>query len=340
MRIASRLASIVVLASAGTTLAQPGDTVGAEALFREGKRLLKEGKVAEACDKLAASEHLDRSIGTLLNLADCREKNHQLATAWATFLEAASTARGAGDPAREAEARKRANALEPHLSYLTINVPDASKVDGLVIKRGDLLVDPALWNQGVPIDTGAYEISGRAPGHEPWATRVQITSEAQHASVEVPRFKQLADLTEAVAKIEPAKSAAPGDARDDEAGEPPVTEHRAFTALRYASATSAAVGVLALTGGLVVGLKARELQHQSDAICPDTTCSDPHGLDLNHRARSDLMASEILLGAGGAAVVAATVLWFVGAPGASGERVGVVPSMTAGQAGLAVVGRF
>ena len=340
MMIASRTVLFAVLVSAGTSFAQPGDTVGAEALFREGKRLMKEGKLAEACDKLAASEHLDRSIGTLLNLADCREKNHQLATAWATFLEAASTARSAGDPAREAEARKRANALEAHLSYLTISVPDASKVDGLVIKRGDQLVDPALWNQGVPIDTGAYEISGQAPGHEPWSTRGQISGEAQRASVEVPRFKQLADMTKAVAKIDPPKSAAPAESGDDETSDTPVVEHRTFTPLRYASATTAAVGVIALTGGIVVGLKARDLQHQSDAICPDATCSDARGLDLNNRARSDLMTSEILFGVGGAALVTATVLWFVGAPAETAERVSVVPRVTAGEAGLAVVGRF
>ena len=244
MMTVDRLTILVLLISAGTAVAQPGDTVGAEALFREGKRMMKDGKTAEACEKFAASEHLDRSIGTLLNLADCREKNHQLATAWATFLEAASAARSAGDGKREGEARTRASALEPHLSYLTISVPDASKVEGLVIKRGDQLVDPALWNQGVPIDTGAYEISGQAPGHEPWSTRVQINVEGQRASVEVPRFKQLADMTKAVAKIDPPKTAAP-EQGDDEASDQAAVEPHTFTPLRYAAVTSAAVGVLA-----------------------------------------------------------------------------------------------
>ena len=91
MMTVERLTLLALLISAGTAVAQPGDTVGAEALFREGKRLLKDGKTAEACDKFAASDHLDRSAGTLLNLADCREKNHQLATDAASI----STARRA-----------------------------------------------------------------------------------------------------------------------------------------------------------------------------------------------------------------------------------------------------
>jgi hypothetical protein len=339
MMTVERLPLLAILISAGTALAQPSDTVGAEALFREGKRLMKDGKTAEACDKFGASVHLDRSAGALLNLADCREKNHQLATSWATFLEAASAARSAGDGKREGEARTRASALEPHLSYLTISVPDASKVEGLVIKRSDQIVDPELWNQGVPIDTGAYEISGQAPGHEPWSTRVQITAEAQRASVEVPRFKQLADMTKAVAKIDPPKSAT-SEQGDDEGSEQPAAEPHTFTTLRYAAVSSAAVGVLAVAGGIIVGLKARDYQHQSDAICPDATCSDPHGLDLNSKARGDLMTSEILFGVGGAAIAGAAVMWFVGAPRATTERVSLIPSVTASHAGLAVIGHF
>src|ERR1044071_9787666 len=46
----------------------------AEALFRDGRALIKAGKLASGCDRLAASERLESSVGTLLNLGDCREK--------------------------------------------------------------------------------------------------------------------------------------------------------------------------------------------------------------------------------------------------------------------------
>src|SRR5262245_36758792 len=107
-------------------------SVEAEVLFRDGKKLMKEGKLAEACDKFEASDRLESSVGTLLNLADCREKNGQLASAWIAFRKAATVAKQAGNDAkREAEARRRASALEGKLSYLTIAVPEGSRVAGL-----------------------------------------------------------------------------------------------------------------------------------------------------------------------------------------------------------------
>jgi len=331
MTFAERFLLAVAVVAAAPHAAR-ADAVGAEALFREGKRLMKDHQIAAACDKFEASNRLDASVGTQLNLADCREKNGQLATAWATFLEAASAARAAGDAARETEARSRAGTLEPRLAYLTISVPAASHVDGLVIKRGDVAIDPALWNQGVPIDTGAYEITGQAPGHEPWSTRVQIDRDGQKLGVEVPRFKQLADLGPAVvAKPAPAD---PGPASDDGEPEPPRVEESRFTTLRKAALVTAGVGVAAIAGGIGFGLTARDLQHQSDALCPATACADPHGLDLNRRARRDALASEILFGAGGVAVAGAVVLWIVGAPAR------VTPTMTDRQVGLAFNGTF
>ena len=94
MTIVRAIAIAGVIAAAAPVRAQ---SVEAEVLFQEGKKLLKEGKIAEACDKLEASDRLESSIGTLLNLADCREKTGQLASAWAAFVKAAQSAKRSGD---------------------------------------------------------------------------------------------------------------------------------------------------------------------------------------------------------------------------------------------------
>ena len=84
-------------------------SAGAEALFREGRTLIKQGQLDAGCDKLDQSEKIEASIGTLLNLGDCREKQQRYATAWAAFRKAESLAKLKGsEPKRMAEAKRRA----------------------------------------------------------------------------------------------------------------------------------------------------------------------------------------------------------------------------------------
>src|SRR5262245_11606925 len=163
------VALAVVAAMASSARAQSAE---AEVLFREGRKLIKDGNLAAGCDKLAASERIETSIGTLLNLGDCKEKLGKLASAWGAFTKAEAIARRAGDDKRQAEARKRAAAIEPRVAKLVIEV--TRKVDGLVIRRDGEIVDPATWQVAVPIDPGTYAITAEAPGHVAWRGEVVI----------------------------------------------------------------------------------------------------------------------------------------------------------------------
>src|SRR5262249_13660236 len=99
-------AAVLALASMPAR-ADGGDEASAQKLFDEGRALVVERRFAEACPKFAASQQLAPSGGTLLNLADCYEKNGQLASAWAKFHDVASRAQHAGraDVQRMAEER-------------------------------------------------------------------------------------------------------------------------------------------------------------------------------------------------------------------------------------------
>ena len=185
-----RLLSLLVLLAAPPAMAQPA-TAQAESLFRDGRALMKEGKLAEACTAFEGSQKLEPAITTLLNLGDCREKAGQLASAWGAFVEAARTARDASDAATQKlyqVARKHAHELEPRVSRLTIHVRADRRIDGLEIVRGDAPIDASAWDRALPIDGGTYTIAARAPGAAPWSTTVTIGAEGDSKTVEIPKL--------------------------------------------------------------------------------------------------------------------------------------------------------
>lgn len=162
--------------------------VQAQSLFDQGQDLLKAGKIAEACTAFEASHKLEPVVTTLLNLADCRAKNGQLASAWGHFLEAERTARLAGDAKLARVAGKHAAKLKPRLSQLIIVVPADRQVPGLLLLRGNEQIDPATWNHALPVDGGPYQLTAKAPGHQPWSTSIHLKTEGDVQTIEVPAF--------------------------------------------------------------------------------------------------------------------------------------------------------
>lgn len=185
-----RIVVALVLLSSSAALAQPAGAQ-AETLFRQGRDLMSKGKTAEACSAFQESQRLEPAVTTLLNLAGCREKLGQIATAWGLFLEAERETRSATSPAdRQLHdvAQKRAASLEPRISKLEIDVPDANKVDGLEVKRGDEKIESAMWNRALPVDGGTYTISASAQGSLPWSTQLTIAAEHDSKTLEVPKL--------------------------------------------------------------------------------------------------------------------------------------------------------
>src|ERR1041385_4972635 len=60
----------------------------AEAMFGEGDRLMAAGKIVDACAAFEASNNLAPGAGTLIRLGQCREQNHEIASAWAAYKSA------------------------------------------------------------------------------------------------------------------------------------------------------------------------------------------------------------------------------------------------------------
>jgi len=184
---------VVFIAWSSAALGQPAGAQ-AEVLFRQGRDLLAAGKIAEACSAFEESQKLEPAVTTLLNLAGCREKQGQLATAWGLFLDAARQTRSATDAtSRQLHdvAQARAKKLEPQVSKLTINVPQQSQIDGLEIARSEDRIDAVMWNRALPIDGGTYTITAHAPGSSTWSTEVTVAAEGDTKTVEIPDLRNL-----------------------------------------------------------------------------------------------------------------------------------------------------
>lgn len=185
----ARLAAVMAVIGAAPPLhadeaAQDAKT--AEALFREGRALLGRGEIDAACDKLAQSQKLAQAGGTLMNLADCHEKQGKTATAWTEFLAAEELSKADRRAARAAEAKRRAAALEPVLSHLTILVPHP--LPGLEVRRNDELLASDRIGAAVPVDPGPHRVTATAPGYEPIAIEVTLGARADAQSVTVPEL--------------------------------------------------------------------------------------------------------------------------------------------------------
>ena len=179
---------LAIVTTGAPALAQPspGTRAAAAMLFEDGKRLMSEGKFAEACPKLEESQRIDPGMGTLFNLATCYEQTNRTASAWVGFRDVAGMALGAGLSDRERVARGRAAALEPKLMRLKITMDPALSGSGVEVKRDGAVVSPTLWGTPVPLDPGKHQVSAVAPGKEPWEVTVVLDQPGGVISVDVP----------------------------------------------------------------------------------------------------------------------------------------------------------
>jgi hypothetical protein len=161
----------------------------AEVLYRQGRALMAEGKVSEACPKFAESYRLDAATGTLLNLASCHENERKFAAAWLEFSRAVALARRDRRYDRVRFAQERLVIVEPKLSYITAVVPAAAEIPGLETRVDGVPLRTAARGVSTPVDLGPHTVEATAPGRKPWSQQVTIAEEATNVTVLVPTLE-------------------------------------------------------------------------------------------------------------------------------------------------------
>jgi hypothetical protein len=334
------LVSVVALSASWSFTAHAGDVTLAETLFREGKTLMESGDYSHACPKLAESFRQDPATGTLLALAQCQERAGHLASAWATYSEAAARARAEGRSDRDQAARERGSALEPRLSRLTVELADeVASLPGLIVKRDDERLPSAAWGSAVPVDPGKHTIEVTASGKRPFRRTIEIGPEKDQQTVRVS----------ALEAGDPGGASNPSGQRQG-ATETPATgsadDRGALSSsspLKTAGLIVGGAGVIGLGIGSVFGLKASGLNSDSNANghCDSTGC-DSTGYDLRNDALDAARVSTALFIVGGVLVAGGVTLYFVGGSPAERptSRVALTPIVGPAHAGVWLHGGF
>jgi hypothetical protein len=339
-------APLLALLLAGTAFApcpaRADDAVSpARQLFTDARKLVADGKYAEACPKLEESLRLEVGVGTQFNLADCWEHIGRTASARALFLGAAASAKAAGQSDREQVLRDRAAALEPRLSKLVIEVLATDKK--LSVKRDDLPLEDDSWGKAVAIDPGKYTITARAPGKQPWQKVVEVTATTPIVTVQVP---ELAALKPEGAAEDSQPEGVAKPLKKTPASAPAAADSDRGPGLNYRALSVAGVGLAAVTVGAVMGLRYRSANDKAKDVCPSShDCSIKQIQDHDRfvdDAKTARSWSYAGFGVGALSFVGAGALWYFQRPkttaGISWQAAPVVA--TDGSYGAALSGSF
>jgi hypothetical protein len=295
--------------------AQPSaqDQATARTLFNEARDLMKAGRYPEACGKLESASRLYEGSGLLLNLGDCYERVGRTASAWTEFGAAFTAAERAGRMDDIAEAQRRQTALERKLSRLVIRI--TAEAPGMVVRRDGTELARGAWGEAVPVDPGEHTVIAEAAGRTGWTGKANVTEPGSTVVVEVPALA-----------ASPTGTPARTRSMDSATGESPLPAPRPYwTGRRIASASLAAVGVLGIGAGGLLGLVAK-----LDDNSAEVETTNRHA-DSTSAARLGDAATAVVC-AGAALTAAGLVLWLT-APDET-IHVGATP------AGLFVAGSF
>lgn len=252
----------------------------AESLFQDAKSLMKQGKYADACPKLAESFRLDAAGGTMINWADCEQHLGHWATALTYFRKARTMALQAKRDDRVQICDAQIPLLEKKIAHVVVNVASPAKDTHVTLDGVEL--GQAAWGTAMMIDPGAHVIDVTAPGKAPFHADLTIADAPETKTVDVPAL---------------------GDASSDASSTTTVAAPTS-SSKRTLGFVVGGVGVVALGVGTYFLIHGNSLKNEVN--------DDPHAPDVHDKVSSQHTAitiAEVGLGVGIAAL--GTAAWLI-----------------------------
>jgi hypothetical protein len=338
MRKLSPALAVLALSLASAAPAHAQQAAIADELYKQGQKLMEQGKVHEACEKFKASQEADPAIGTLINLALCHEKEGKTASSWDEFNEAALQAQKAGQRDREKYAHEHADALEKQLHKLVIIVAD--KPDDVVVKLDGKQFKAGVLGTPLPLDPGEHELEVSAPRKKTWMQKVQLGPDAVTQNVSVPKLE---DEPETPKPTGPA----PGSNRVD--GDRPVRTGSTGNTQRIIGFAVGGVGLIA--AGVAVYYELTALSRDRDSKdpsvtnpqnLPNCTACQQNATDIHNQAKSAELYAIVSSGVAVAALTTGIVLVVTAPTGVPKDATGmhITPTFSAHGGGGALTWSF
>jgi tetratricopeptide (TPR) repeat protein len=296
-----------------------GDPATAQALFDQAKKLIAAGETAKACPKFEESQRIDPALGTMLNLADCYERDGRTASAWSWFVEAEGRARAESHTDVATFARERSKKLAPRLSKLVVEAPpDAPR--GMVIEHDDVIIRPSQWGVPIPADSGAHAIVAEAPGYERWERKVDLVGDAATLTVRVPPLEKEPVTPASAATLPTPVASARVQASAVATAASPATRTSTMRAdsapgaggglggQRTAAVAAGTTGVTAAVVGTIFGLRSKSKHDEAfHGTCNDPNCTGEQAALTNARIAGNVSTAAFIVCA--ASLGAGAVLW-------------------------------
>lgn len=303
------------------------DSAVAQSLYDDATKLMNESKFGDACPKLEESQRLDPQQVTEFKLGECYEKLGRTASAWTTFLDLAEVSRKANRPDRERAARDRASLLEPKLTRLTIDVPAAVRVPGLVVKRDNEVVGEGQYGVAIPVDPGKHVVEASAPGKKTWSDSRVVSGEGATSALKV---EALVDDTSG-GTAGPATATATGT-------EQPSGGEKKGSPLKVAGIVVGGLGVVGIGVGSVMGIVAIGKNNDANnGHCDKTTnICDSTGVSMRSDAVGAGNVSTVAFIVGGVLLAGGATMFLL----APSSNVQAAPAVGTNGAGIVLRGRF
>ena len=297
---------VALIAPALPALADDSTATLADSLFVDAKKLMAEGKFAEACPKLVESQRLDPGGGTLLLLAQCHEGEGKFARAWSSYRDALAVAIKDKRADRIDRCKERLAVIEPKLSRVTVTLEASSDAPSLVVMLDGVELPRAAFGSPIPLDPGKHVVRATAPGRTPRDYPIEIGATPSNPAIAIEPLVE-APVAKKPEVIAPATTVDPGRSR---------------RAVGWAFVGAAVVG---LGVGTFFGIRAIDKRKESDEHCPADRC-DQLGVDLNDSAKSSANVANVAIGLGVVSAIVGGVL-ILGAPKAETRAVRITPTV-------------